>query len=164
MASTAKSAKPAKPPKAAPLQKQPLTFSGFRAMAYHWLTKNYCYVIAFCVPALLMYIAYAIFGIFPFGPESVLVLDLNGQYVYYFEAIRDAFWGDGSIFYNWSRNLSGEYMGIIGYYLASPFTLIVMLLPRTMLLGSLLIMQLTKLGAAGVTFAISCKNPRMSAR
>ena len=52
----------------------------------------------------------------------MLCLDLNGQYVYYFEALRDAFWGDGSIFYNWSRNLSGEFMGIIGYYLASPFT------------------------------------------
>ena len=74
------------------------------------------------------------FGLYPFGEHSVLCLDLNGQYVYYFEAIRDAFHGDGSILYNWSRNLSGGYQGVIGYYLASPFTLIVILLPRTMLL------------------------------
>ena len=92
------------------------------------------------------------FRTLPFGEESVLCLDLNGQYVYYFEALRDAFWGDGSIFYNWSRNLSGEFMGIIGYYLASPFTLIVMLLPEKFMLSSLLIMQLCKLGAAGATF------------
>ena len=83
----------------------------------------------------------------------MLCLDLNGQYVYYFEALRDAFWGDGSIFYNWSRNLSGEFIGIIGYYLASPFTLIVLLLPEKFMLSSLLIMQLCKLGAAGVTFS-----------
>ena len=50
--------------------------------------------------------------------------------------------------YNWSRNLSGEFMGIIGYYLASPFTLIVMLLPEKFMLSSLLIMQLCKVGAA----------------
>ena len=117
-----------------------------------WIDRNRIYLIAFAIPAVLTYLAYALFGLYPFGEESVLCLDLNGQYVYYFEALRDAFWGDGSIFYNWSRNLSGEFMGIIGYYLASPFTLIVMLLPEKFMLSSLLIMQLCKLGAAGATF------------
>lgn len=118
-----------------------------------WIYRNRVYFVAFAIPAALTYLAYAIFGLYPFGEESVLCLDLNGQYVYYFEALRDAFWGDGSIFYNWSRNLSGEFMGIIGYYLASPFTLIVLLLPEKFMLSSLLIMQLCKLGAAGVTFS-----------
>lgn len=117
-----------------------------------WAVRNKIYFIAFCIPVLLTYLAYAIFGLYPFGEESVLCLDLNGQYVYYFEALRDAFWGDGSFFYEWSRNLSGGFMGIIGYYLASPFTLIVLLLPEKFMLSSLLIMQLCKLGAAGVTF------------
>ncbi len=117
-----------------------------------WIVRNRIYLIAFAIPAVLTYLAYALFGLYPFGEESVLCLDLNGQYVYYFEALRDAFWGDGSIFYNWSRNLSGEFMGIISYYLASPFTLIVMLLPEKFMLSSLLIMQLCKLGAAGATF------------
>lgn len=117
--------------------------------------KNpWSYVAAFLIPVILTLIAYAAFGVYPFGERSVLSLDLNGQYIYYFEALRDAFWGDGSIFYNWSRNLSGEFMGIIGYYLASPFTLIVMLLPRKMILESLLIMQLCKIGTAGLTFSV----------
>ena len=71
-----------------------------------WIVRNRIYLIAFAIPAVLTYLAYALFGLYPFGEESVLCLDLNGQYVYYFEALRDAFWGDGSIFYNWSRNLS----------------------------------------------------------
>ncbi len=119
-----------------------------------WLMRNWCYLAAFCLPVVLIYIAYAIFGLYPFGEYSVLCLDLNGQYVYYFEAIRDAFHGSGSALYNWSRNLSGGYQGVIGYYLASPFTLIVILLPRTMLLGALLIMILSKLGMASVTFCM----------
>lgn len=124
----------------------------------NWFKRNKIYFLAFLLPVVLTYIAYALFGIYPFAREgqeqqSVLVLDLNGQYVYYFEALRDAFWGGDSIFYNWSRNLSGGFLGIIGYYLASPFTLIVMLLPEKFMLGSLLIMQLCKLGAAGVTFS-----------
>lgn len=125
-----------------------------------WTSHNWIYFVAFLLPVVLTFIAYVKFGIYPFASKdssqgeggSVLVLDLNGQYIYYFEALRDAFWGDGSFFYNWSRDLSGEFVGIIGYYLASPFTLIVMLLPRTMILESIMIMQLCKIGAAGATF------------
>ncbi len=118
-----------------------------------WFYRNRYYFLAFFLPVVLIYIAYALFGIYPFGDYSVLCLDLNGQYIYYFEAIRDAFHGDGSILYNWSRNLSGGYQGVIGYYLASPFTLLVVLLPRKMILGAMLIMILSKLGAASVTFS-----------
>ncbi len=112
------------------------------------------YIASFLVPFLLTLVSYIGFDVYPFGERSVLTLDLNGQYIYYFEALRDAFWGDGSAFYSWSRNLSGGFMGIIGYYLASPFTLIVMLLPRKMILESVMIMQMTKVGAAGLTFCI----------
>lgn len=120
----------------------------------NWCVRNRWYFLAFFLPVVLMYISYAIFGLYPFGEKSVLALDLNAQYVYYFEALRDAFWGDGSFFYSWSRNLSGGYMGIIGYYLASPFTLIPMLLPEKWMLTSLLIMILCKIGSAGVTFSL----------
>ncbi len=139
--------------KSSAVKKSPLTLAGVGHGLQGWLVRNRFYVIAFFIPVVLTFLAYALFGIAPFGEESVLCLDLNGQYVYYFEALRDAFWGDGSIFYNWSRNLSGNFMGIIGYYLASPFTLIVILLPERCILASLLIMQLCKLGAAGVTFS-----------
>lgn len=109
---------------------------------------------AFIIPFLLTLISYIFFDVYPFGERSVLTLDLNGQYIYYFESLRDAFWGDGSPFYSWSRNLSGGFMGIIGYYLASPFTLIVMLLPRKMIIESVMIMQMCKVGAAGAAFCV----------
>lgn len=113
----------------------------------------YC-IPAFIIPFVLTLISYACFDVYPFGERSVLTLDLNGQYIYYFEALRDAFWGDGSALYSWSRNLSGGFMGIIGYYLASPFTLIIMLLPRKMILESMMIMQMCKVGAAGAAFCV----------
>ena len=112
------------------------------------------YFAAFIVPFLLTLLAYIGFDVYPFGERSVLTLDLNGQYIYYFEALRRDFWGGGSAFYSWSRNLSGGFMGIIGYYLASPFTLIIMILPRKMILESMMIMQMTKVGSAGLTFSI----------
>lgn len=135
-------------------QKPQMTAADIIAAKTQVKYKPLYYVAAFLIPALLTLIAYAFFGIYPFNERSVLALDLNGQYIYYFEAIRDAFWGDGSVFYNWSRNLSGEFMGITGYYLASPFTLIVILMPRSMILEAMMIMQLCKVGAAGLTFCI----------
>ncbi len=117
-----------------------------------FLIAKGAYFLAFFIPMLILLISYFIFGIYPFGDESVLVLDLNGQYVYYFENLRDAFWGNGSLVNSWSRNFTGETIGIFAYYLASPFTLVVMLLPRSIMTTSLLIMQMLKVGTASVTF------------
>jgi len=126
---------------------------GFR----NWCFDKKWYFLAFFIPVIVLFISYAVFGVHPFGEESVLVLDLNGQYVYYYELMHDWFWGDRSIIYSWSRNLSGELFGIFAYYLASPFMLIICLLPRAMMCYSVLFMQLAKVGAASVTFMFFLK-------
>lgn len=131
--------------------------------AKSFLINKGVYLLAFFIPMTVLLISYFIFGIYPFGDESVLVLDLNGQYVYYFENLRDAFWGNGSFVNSWSRNLTGEMMGIFAYYLASPFTIVVMLLPRSMMTTSLLIMQMLKVGTASVTFFMYLRKSRGSA-
>ena len=117
---------------------------------------------AFILPAVILFISYALFGVWPFGKESVLSLDLNGQYVYYYDHMYDVLYGDESVFYSWSRNLSGEFMGIIGYYLASPFNFIVWLFPREAITEGLLTMMVLKVGAIGfcmgvyLTYAKKC--------
>ncbi|SDA14515.1 Uncharacterized membrane protein YfhO [Ruminococcus sp. YE71] len=113
----------------------------------------FLYLLCFLLPVGIMYLAYALFGVHPYGDGSVLVLDLNGQYVYYYEAYRDAFLGDGSLIYDWSRNLSGSMFGIFAYYLASPFMILVCLFPRTAMCGAIETIQLMKIGSAAVTFA-----------
>lgn len=118
------------------------------------------YIFVFFIPVVILFAAYAAFGVHPFGDMSVLVLDLNGQYVYYFENLRDVLHGNGSPFISWSRNLSGEIMGMYAYYLASPFTIIPMILPRSMMTESLLIMQLCKVGTAAVTFFYYLKHSK----
>ena len=116
----------------------------FSQRTRHWFYDKRWYFAAFFLPVAIMFAAYAVFKVFPFGDNSALVLDLNGQYVYYYEAYRDAFWGDGSFIYDWSRNLSGEMFGIFAYYLASPYMLIIYLLPRAMMPVSIMIVQLAK--------------------
>ena len=147
------------------IKKAAVPKKGFWEKTSSWMYDKRWYFLAFFLPAAILFTAYAFFKVYPFGDNSVLVLDLNGQYVYYYEAYRDAFWGDGSFIYDWSRNLSGEMFGIFAYYLASPFMIIIYLLPRSIMPTSILIMQLAKVGTASVTFRfflrkISPKEPK----
>ncbi|MBQ1537347.1 MAG: YfhO family protein [Ruminococcus sp.] len=113
----------------------------------------FLYLLCFVLPVGIMYLAYALFGVHPFGEGSVLVLDLNGQYVYYYEMFRDAVLGKGSLIYSWSRNLSGNLFGIYAYYLASPFMILVVLFPRTAMCGAIETIQLLKIGSSALSFA-----------
>lgn len=126
----------------------------------YFLRKNYVYFLSFLLPALILFVSYILFDVYPFGERSVLSLDLNAQYVYYYDYMYDVFAGDESIFYSWSRNLSGEFAGIIGYYLASPFNLIVWLFPRKFITEGLMVMMLTKAGASGLACAFYLKRHR----
>lgn len=109
--------------------------------------------LAFLAPCLLMYVIYFAFGVFPFGDESVLVLDLNAQYVYFFGALRRALHGDTSLIYSFSRAMGGEFIGIFAYYLSSPLSWIVALFPENMMLDALLVLFTTKCGLCGLTLA-----------
>ena len=115
---------------------------------------------AFFVPLVLMYLIYIGMEVFPFGKNSVLVLDLNGQYVYYFEYFREMIHGDASLLYSWTRSLGGEFLGIFAYYLCSPFSLIVALLPKAMMTEALLLLILAKVGMCGMLMAYYLKASR----
>lgn len=125
-----------------------------------FVKQKRAYFLSFLLPPAILFISYALFKVYPFGERSVLSLDLNAQYVYYFDYMYDVFAGKESLFYSWSRNLSGEFMGIIGYYLASPFNFIVWLFPRKMITEGLLVMMLAKTAAVGLTSCIFLKGHR----
>lgn len=125
-------------------------------------SRNFYLLAAFFLPLILMWIVFIIRGVYPFGEKSVLVLDLNGQYVYFFEAMRDIFQGQGSPFYTWYRSLGGEFSGIYAYYVASPFALLSVFFPENGITEFLLWMTLLKVGSSGLTFAIYLHNTRPS--
>lgn len=107
---------------------------------------------AFLVPAVIMLAIYFSLGHKPLGDNSVLTLDLNAQYVYFYEALRDFVWGDSSLLYSFSRSLGGEFMGIYAYYVASPLSYIVAIFPKSMMLFALLTIIVIKVGLCGLTF------------
>jgi len=106
----------------------------------------------FAVPFLAMILLYTCIKVWPAGEHSVLVLDLNAQYVYYFEELREIITGGDSIIYSFNRNLGGEFLGIFAYYLSSPFSMIVALFPKTMITEALYLILVLKTGFCGLTF------------
>ena len=120
-------------------------------------SSHYIYLLSFMVAPLILLFVYALRGVYPFGESSILALDLNGQYIYYYEFYRGIFLADNSLLYSFSRSLGGEMIGTFAYYLASPFSFILLLFPRVLITEAVLTMILLKVGAAALTFAVYLK-------
>lgn len=119
-------------------------------------------LVCFLLPAMLMLLIYLCLMIWPLGENSVLVLDLNAQYVYYFEKLRNILVSGDSLLYSFERALGGEFMGIFAYYLSSPLSFLVALLPKSMMTESLLLLLVIKTGLCGLTFGYYLTKTRMS--
>jgi len=124
------------------------------------LLRKYCKIppiskvllICFALPTLMMTIVYFCLMVWPLGENSVLVLDLNAQYVYYFEKLRNIIVSGDSILYSFERALGGEFMGIFAYYLSSPLSILVALLPKSWMTESIFLLLVIKTGLCGLTF------------
>jgi uncharacterized membrane protein YfhO len=124
------------------------------AFIRRYITKSeYFYLLgAFLLPLVILWLVYIAMEVYPFGSNSVLVLDLNGQYVSFYEYLRSLIREGGSLLYTWERALGGEFLGIFSYYLSSPFSLIVALLPKGNMTEALLLIMLLKCGSSGLAF------------
>ena len=120
--------------------------------------------IAFLVPLILLWLVFIALRVYPFGDNSVLVLDLNGQYVYFFDGFRDTVTGGGSLLYSWSRAMGGEFLGIFAYYLSSPFSLLTVFFSKSHITEALLTIILCKVGSIGVTSAFYLHRTRRSSK
>ena len=117
-----------------------------------YTSSSFYLLFCFLVPVALMFLIYAIFWAILGGDGTPLVLDLNAQYVYFFEALRKFVYGEGSLLYSFGRSLGGEFMGIYAYYLASPITYLVALFPEDRIQEAVMCILLLKTGLSGLTF------------
>jgi len=121
---------------------------------------KYYYYLAFGIPIAILIFTYICMEMSPFGEKSVLTLDMDGQYVYFFEQIRDVYTGKSSLFYTFERSLGGEFLGYFTYYLASPLSFLVVLFPASAITEAIMLMFLLKSGFAGLTFCIYLSKTR----
>jgi len=120
--------------------------------------KNKWYLLfSFFVPAIIIAITLTLISVFSKGKLSFLILDLNAQYIYFFEQIRDVLLGQESFFYTFERALGGEFFGYYTYYLASPFSLLVAIFPKRMIPEAIATIMMLKAGCSGLTFSLYLK-------
>jgi len=113
--------------------------------------KLYFYFLAFIIPVIIMTIIYAFRGIYPFGDNSLLTVDMAGQYVAFFNALKNIFSGTANIFYSFSKTLGGNMFGLVAYYLLSPLNLLIAAFPKESILEVIFLITVLKIGLCGLS-------------
>lgn len=107
---------------------------------------------SFLLPLLIMAIIFIYIGVYPFGNESLLTIDLGQQYIDFFAEYKHTLLEDPMrIFYSFTRSLGGEMVGVWSYYLLSPFNLLFLIFPNQLISVAVTLIILLKYGFAGLS-------------
>lgn len=120
--------------------------------------KIHVYVLSFIMPIIILGLVYLKFGMYPFGNHTLLICDLNGQYADFYSAYYDILTEGKSLLYSWQAGLGLNFLGIFAYYLASPFSLLIVFFAKKQLTEALLLITLLKTGTSGLTFSLYGKS------
>lgn len=118
------------------------------------IDKRIIYALSFAIPFLSMLIIYAIFGVFPFGGKTALVMDLNGQYADFFAFYHRVLTGGDSLMYSFTKEMGGNVFGLFAYYLSSPFFLLALFFPMSAMPEAIALITMLKIGCCGLAFAL----------
>jgi uncharacterized membrane protein YfhO len=110
------------------------------------------HLLAFCIPFLAsMGICMGI-GIYPFGENCILHVDMYHQYCPYFTEFLNKLQSGGSLQYTWHQGLGADFVGMYAYYLASPFNWLLVFCPKEYVIEFMTLLTWVKIGLCGFTF------------
>ncbi|AQS52991.1 hypothetical protein BW727_100598 [Jeotgalibaca dankookensis] len=117
-------------------------------------SHKFLLILAFLLPFFIMTIIYIAMGVYPFGKETLLTIDLGQQYVDFLSYYRHTLLHEPqALFYSFSKGIGGEMTGLWSYYLNSPFNLIMLLFPQRFLPVGVTVLLLIKIALSGLSFA-----------
>lgn len=109
------------------------------------------YIYVFILTFLISGIALWQGGYAPFGDSSLMAVDANIQYRYFFSYLKDILHGKNSPLYSFSIGLGQTGIGIITYYLMSPFNLLILLFEKSEINTFFDLIVLIKLSFSSIT-------------
>ena len=118
------------------------------------LKRNKLILAAFCLPVILMLLAFLVMGIYPAGENQIAVIDMYHQYVPFLGELQSKLQSGGSLFYTWNGAGGSNFWNLLAYYGASPLNLILVLFPKKFLMEGVTLILLLKIGLAGSTMAV----------
>lgn len=110
-------------------------------------------VMAFIMPFLIAVIICIDHGIYPFGDQCMLHIDMYHQYCPFFTELMEKLKSGGSLFYSWNIGLGADFVSLYAYYLASPLNWLIVLCPRGYVIEFMTFLVLLKIGLCGLTFS-----------
>ena len=111
------------------------------------------YLLPFILPVVMMMLIFIIRGIYPFGDESFLHVDMYHQYFPFLTEFYHKLKNGESLFYSWNAGIGSNFLALYVYYLASPFNWLVIFCPESLLIEFMTYLVVLKIGFSGVTFA-----------
>ena len=117
--------------------------------------KSLLYAFSAMLPMAIMLVVWAFMGTFPFGDKSLMAVDFGQQYISFFGLLKNAVLsGDlSSLSYSFTKSLGGDMIGVLGYYLMSPFNIIYILTPLKYFGFAVFLTIWLRYGAIGMAFA-----------
>lgn len=113
--------------------------------------------LAFLIPFILMFFAFKIAGVSPFGTNQILATDLWHQYYPFLVDYQDKLQSGGSLLWTWKSGGGTNYVALMSYYLASPLNFFSVLVPADKLREFLYVITCVKIGLAGFFYALFLK-------
>lgn len=110
-------------------------------------------VIAGALAFVAMSLAYIWMGVWPFGVESVMIVDMHHQYGPLLAYLRDMLFEGGSPLYTFETGIGANFISLFAYYLGSPFNLLLALFPESLLTEGILVITLLKNALSAAFFA-----------
>lgn len=114
--------------------------------------------LSFLLSFLIVTIIYIILGIYPFGENVILKIDLYHQYAPFHEELRNRILNGQSLFYSWEGGLGKEFISQLAYYTASPISLLILLFSQNNLPEAIAFFILLKIALSSASFAYYLKN------
>lgn len=113
--------------------------------------------LAFGIPFIASVIICACFGIYPFGENCILHVDMYHQYCPFFMELQEKLTTGGSLLYSWNLGLGSDFISLFAYYLASPLNWLLILCPKGLVIEFMTIAVIIKIALGGLFFFLYLK-------
>ena len=109
-------------------------------------------VLSFAIPFGVSVLICAAAGIYPFGSNCILHVDMYHQYCPFFMELQDKLVNGDSMLYSWNLGLGSDFIALYAYYLASPLNWLLVLCPKGLVIEFMTVTIWVKIGLAGLFF------------
>ena len=117
--------------------------------------KALLYTMSALFPMTIMLVVWFFMGSYPFGNKSLMAVDFGQQYISFFGLLKNAvLTGDlSSLTYSFTKSLGGDMIGVLGYYLMSPFNIFYIIIPFKHYGLAVFLTIWLRYGAIGLSFS-----------